>query len=166
MREKARSRSPSRTRLEPTVFVVRGTALGFIVIGLLGFIPVVTTDLAGLTMAGPGSTAMLFGVFQISVVHNVVHLLYGVFGLALASPPRAAVVFLVGGGAGYFMIWLYGSLVDLTTAANIFPLNTADNWLHLFLAIGMTGAGLAFGRAERSRGQADAAPVPAMTHRT
>ncbi|MCW3156806.1 DUF4383 domain-containing protein [Micropruina sp. KQZ13P-5] len=33
---------------------------------------------------------MLVGLFQVSVLHNVVHLLFGVAGIALAGPRPAA----------------------------------------------------------------------------
>ena len=40
------------------------------------------------------------------------------------------------------MLWLYGLVVDQSSGANFIPLNGADNWLHLFLGIGMIALGL------------------------
>ncbi|WP_329812755.1 DUF4383 domain-containing protein, partial [Streptomyces sp. GSL17-113] len=54
----------------------------FLVVGILGFIPGVTTDYGTMQFAGHESQAMLFGVFQVSILHNIVHLLFGVVGLA------------------------------------------------------------------------------------
>jgi hypothetical protein len=48
------------------------------------------------------------------------------------------------------VLWLYGLLIDTDSAANFVPLNTADNWLHLILAIGMIGLGVAL-RRNRAR---------------
>src|SRR4051812_49954328 len=59
----------------------------FLVVGLAGFIPGLTTNYSELSFAGHGSGALLLGVFQVSVLHNLVHLLYGVAGLAVAQSP-------------------------------------------------------------------------------
>lgn len=42
----------------------------------------------------------------------------------------------------YAVLWLYGLLIDHDTGANFVPLNDADNWLHLGLAVGMVALGL------------------------
>jgi hypothetical protein len=38
-------------------------------------------------------------------------------------------------------------VIDHGSAANFVPLNSADNWLHLALAIGMIGLGVLLARA-------------------
>jgi hypothetical protein len=81
-------------------------------------------------------------VFHVSVLHNLVHLLFGVAGLALARTPGGARAYLVGGGAVYLVLWLYGLLVDDGSAADFVPLNAADDWLHLGLGLGMVALGL------------------------
>lgn len=109
--------------------------------GVLGFIPGVTTNYSQLGAAGPASEAMLLGVFQVSILHNLVHLLFGVAGLALARSAVAARNYLLWGGAVYLVLWIYGLLIGPETAANFVPLNSADNWLHLVLGIGMIALG-------------------------
>jgi Domain of unknown function (DUF4383) len=99
-----------------------------------------------MSFAGHHSGAMLLGVFQVSALHNIVHLLFGIAGLALARTVAGARNFLIYGGAVYALLWLYGVLIDPTSAANFVPVNMADNWLHLALAVGMTGLGVLFGR--------------------
>jgi hypothetical protein len=126
-------------------------AVVFLVVGIAGFIPGLTTEYDGMTFAGHESTAMLMGVFHVSILHNIVHLLFGIVGLALARTPSGARNFLIGGGVVYAVLWLYGLLIDHDSAANFVPLNTADNWLHLILAIGMIGLGVALGRAPATR---------------
>ena len=44
------------------------------------------------------------------------------------------------------MLWLYGLLIPHDGPANFVPVNTADNWLHLVLAIGMISLGVLLGR--------------------
>ena len=113
----------------------------FLLVGILGFVPGVTTNDDDLELAGHHSGAKLLGVFEVSVLHNVVHLLFGVAGLLLSRRSRTAATYLLGGGLVYFVLWLYGVLVDHDSQANFVPLNSADNWLHLVLAIGMTALG-------------------------
>lgn len=118
----------------------------FLLVGILGFIPGITTNYDALTFAGHHSEAKLLGLFNVSGLHNVVHLLFGVLGLALARTFTGARNFLVGGGIVYALLFVYGLVIDHHSAANFIPVNTADNWLHLGLAVGMIGLGLALGR--------------------
>ena len=118
----------------------------FLLVGVLGFIPGVTTDYGDMQFAGHESGAELFGLFQVSVLHNIVHLLFGVAGLALARRADTARLFLIGGGAIYLVLWLYGLIIGHGSDANFVPLNDADNWLHLVLGVGMIALGLLFAR--------------------
>ncbi|MEV5496647.1 DUF4383 domain-containing protein [Nonomuraea fuscirosea] len=114
----------------------------FLLVGVLGFVPGVTSDVDDLQFAGHQSGALLLGVFQVSILHNIVHLLFGVAGVVLARSWSGARNFLIGGGVVYLLLWIYGMLVGHDTAANFVPVNTADNWLHLVLGIGMVALGL------------------------
>jgi hypothetical protein len=121
-----------------------GLAVGiaFLVVGILGFVPGITSNYDSLGGAGHGSDAMLLGLFQVSVLHNVVHLLFGVAGIALSRRADSARGYLLGGGVIYLLLWVYGMLVDHDSSANFVPVNTADNWLHLLLGLGMVVLGL------------------------
>ena len=114
----------------------------FLVVGIAGFVPGLTTNYDELTFAGHESGALLLGVFQVSILHNIVHLLFGVAGLAMARTLSGARAFLIGGGVVYLVLWLYGLFIDHGSDANFVPFNTADNWLHLFLGIGMIALGV------------------------
>ncbi|WIA98732.1 DUF4383 domain-containing protein [Curtobacterium sp. MCBA15_012] len=121
----------------------------FLLVGIAGFVPGLTSgDLAG---AGHGSMAMLLGIFQVSVLHNVVHLLFGVVGLLAANRASGSRMYLVIGGIVYFVLWIYGLFTaGHSTGANFVPLNNADNWLHLVLAVGMVALGIVFPRGRRT----------------
>ncbi|MEU5906884.1 DUF4383 domain-containing protein [Micromonospora sp. NPDC047527] len=135
---------------KPPVRRAAGTvAVLFLLIAVLGFVPGITSGTADLRFAGHGSDAYLFGVFQVSVLHNLVHLLFGLAGLTLARTIIGARAFLVGGGAVYLVLWLYGLAVDHDTGANVLPVNDADDWLHLGLGVGMLALGVLAGRARR-----------------
>ncbi|MGR4879890.1 DUF4383 domain-containing protein [Streptomyces sp. LARHCF249] len=118
----------------------------FLVVGVLGMIPGPTTGYDAMTFAGHDSGAELFGLFQVSVLHNIVHLVFGLAGIALSRAPSTARTFLIGGGAIYLVLWLYGLLVDRDTDANFIPVNTPDNWLHFGLGLAMVVLGLLLGR--------------------
>ena len=126
-------------------------AVVFLLVGILGFIPGATTEYDGMTFAGHESTAMLLGIFHVSILHNIVHLLFGVVGLVMARTAAGATSFLIGGGVVYLVLWIYGLVIDHDSAANFVPLNGADNWLHLILAIGMIGLGVVLRRASATR---------------
>src|SRR4051794_37837332 len=119
----------------------------FLAVGVLGFIPGITTHYGDLSFAGDGSSAKLLGVFQVSVLHNIVHVLYGLAGLALARTWEGARTFLIGGGAVYLLLWVLG----LVGAADWVPTNTADDWLHFVLGIGMVGLGFVTTRDRPAR---------------
>lgn len=125
---------------------LRNTSMGigavFLLVGVLGFIPGITTNYGAMSFAGPESGAMLLGIFQVSVLHNIVHLLFGAAGIAMARTGRMARWFLIGGGVVYLLLWIYGLVIDMSTAANFVPFNSADNWLHLVLGVAMIGLGL------------------------
>ena len=113
------------------------TGLLFLVVGIAGFIPGLTSNYDSMEFAGHHSEAMLLDTFQVSVLHNAVHLLFGIAGLALASRVSGARNFLRWGGVIYLLLWLYGLFVESDSAANFVPLNDANNWLHLILGLGM-----------------------------
>jgi Domain of unknown function (DUF4383) len=119
----------------------------FLVVGVLGFVPGITTHYGDLSFAGHGSGAKLLGIFQVSILHNIVHLLFGVVGLVLAKTADGARTFLVGGGAVYLVLWIVG----LVGAADWIPANTADNWLHFALGAGMIGLGVVASRGAERR---------------
>lgn len=121
----------------------------FLVVGVLGFIPGITTPYDGMEAAGHESRAELLGIFQVSILHNVVHLLFGVAGIALARTASSGRAFLIGGGAIYLVLWLYGLLIDKSSQANFVPLNTADDWLHFVLGAAMVALGVILGRRTR-----------------
>jgi hypothetical protein len=123
----------------------------FLLVGVLGFIPGITSDYDTMTFAGHDSDAKLLGIFEVSVLHNIVHLLFGVVGLALARTWNGARSYLIGGGVIYLVLWLYGLVVGEDSTANFVPVNNADNWLHLVLAVGMIALGLGLGRSAVAR---------------
>ena len=126
--------------------VARLVGIVFLLVGIAGFIPGVTTNLyEGLEFAGNDGTAELLGIFQVSVLHNIVHGLFGLAGLALAATPSGARTYLIGGGAIYLALFAIGVI----GGGDWIPVNDADNWLHLLLGAGMIGLGVLTTRESR-----------------
>lgn len=121
----------------------------FLLVGILGFVPGVTTDYDAMKFAAHDSGSELLGIFQVSVLHNIVHLLFGVAGIMMARTVPGARAFLLGGGVIYLALWIYGLVIDLDSDANFVPVNTADNWLHLALGAVMIVLGVLLGRGLR-----------------
>ena len=108
----------------------------FLLVGILGFVPGITTNLyGGLDFAGDGSTAELLGIFQVSVLHNIVHLLFAV-GILMAATHAGAVKFLLFGGLAYAAVFLLGVI----GAGDWIPVNSADNVLHVVLTGALLGS--------------------------
>ena len=137
------STTGSRTLSQTAALLVAAT---FVLVGLLGFVPGITTNFDELAFASNDSKAELLGIFQVSVLHNIVHLLFGIVGIAMARSAAGAKTYLIGGGAIYIVLFLYGLVIDLGSSANFVPVNTADNYLHLVLGVAMIGLGVVLGK--------------------
>jgi hypothetical protein len=120
----------------------------FLLVGILGFIPGITTDYDGMEFAGHESAAELFGIFQVSILHNLVHVAFGVAGLLMARTWNLARSYLIGGGIIYLVLWVYGLVVDRDSDGNFVPVNSADDWLHFVLGAGMVGLGIVLPRVD------------------
>lgn len=132
----------------------------FLIAGVLGFVPGLTSNLDALKVYGPESEAALFGVFEISVVANLFHIVMGVGGLLLASTYRRSRAYLLLGGLVILGLWVYGILVHHESPANLLPVNNADNWLHLGLGASMVILALTLAGARVPTGAAGEVLLP------
>lgn len=123
----------------------------FLLVGFLGFVPGITTDYSTMEFAGHESDAKLLGLFEVSVLHNIIHLLFGVAGLAMARTWDGARTYLIGGGLVYLVLWIYGLVIDNESAANFVPVNDADNWLHFVLGVAMIALGVLLSKRDRDK---------------
>lgn len=143
--------STTWTHLPPVRLVAAAVGAVFLLVGILGFVPGITTGYDQLGFAGHMSGALLLGVFAVSVLHNLVHAAFGVAGLLLARTVAGARGFLIYGGLVYLVLWVYGLVIDHGGDANFVPVNAADNWLHLALGVAMVALGVVLGRAPARR---------------
>jgi hypothetical protein len=119
----------------------------FLAVGILGFIPGITTHYGDLSFAGDNSDSKLLGIFQVSVLHNIIHLLFGVAGLWAARTFDSSRIYMIGGGIIYLALFVIG----LFDGLNWVPANNADDWLHLGLGVAMVGIGYVLGKEQVSR---------------
>jgi hypothetical protein len=137
----------TRTNVQKASMVVGAV---FLLVGILGFVPGITGNYEQLGFAGHHSEAMLLGLFQVSALHNIVHLLFGIAGIAMARTATGARSFLLYGGIIYLVLFIYGLVVPQDSDGNFVPLNGFDNILHLLLGVGMVALALVLtkGRAK------------------
>jgi hypothetical protein len=120
-----------------TLAQVYALTLGVVLVavGVLGFI--VEPSFA----IGDSARRGTLIAFDINGWHNVVHVLSGVVGIALAGTAAKARLFCIGYGVVYTLVAILGFVVgDGGLLLSIIPINTADNLLHL--AIALTGIGI------------------------
>jgi hypothetical protein len=129
----------ARTNVQKASMVVGAV---FLLVGILGFVPGITANHDQLGLAGHHSEALLLGLFQVSVLHNIVHLLFGAAGIALARSAAGARSFLLYGGVIYLVLFVYGLVIPQDSVGNFVPLNGFDNILHLLLGVGMIALAL------------------------
>jgi hypothetical protein len=112
----------------------------FLAAGVLGFIPGITTNVGDMKFAGNDSPSELLGLFQVSILHNIVHLLFGIAGIALSRTWENARTYLLASGVIYVVLFVYGILVSSGSDVNFVPINGADDVLHAVLAVVLLGA--------------------------
>ena len=143
MRQATTGYRASATYGERTAAQWAALTLGVVLllVGIAGFIPGITQDYDELSFTGHDGASLL-GLFEVNVLHNIVHLAFGVAGIAAATTYGASLTYLFGGGVIYLALWVYGMFVDTESDWNFAALNTADNWLHFGLSIALFGLGL------------------------
>lgn len=115
--------------------ITLGLGIFYVAIGILGFIPGITSD------------GMLLGIFAVNALHNIAHLVLGAVLIWGSMSPAMASV-------NKAMTIVFGALVIASFIAPIveqLPLNPPDTVLHLASAAITAYLGFFAGTAERSR---------------
>jgi hypothetical protein len=111
----------------------------FLVVGILGFVPGITQmhemDDPNLTVHGPGH-GYLLGLFHVNVLHNLVHIVFGVLGIMMSRANKgreyARVV-----AISYGLLAILGLIpaMKLQYTFGLIPIEGNDVWLHALIAI-------------------------------
>jgi hypothetical protein len=99
----------------------------------------------------------VFGLLAVNGWHNVVHILLGLLGLALAGSNESARFYCLLSGVLYLVLTVWGfAVVDdgFGDLIGLVPVNNEDNVLHLIL--GLTGFAAAFATPSGTRKEAPA----------
>ena len=120
----------------------------YLLVGILGFIPLLLTDTdLGRVLWGP-SGGFLIGLFAVNWLHNLAHLLIGAAGLATFRNPVGARSYALVIGVAYTALFLLGLVArEIGTLGGLLPLNVWDDILHLLTALLAFGAYFASRRA-------------------
>ncbi len=124
--------------------------LAFTLVGVLGFVPGITQPHDNPNVALDAGLGTLFGLFPVNYLHNVIHLVFGLWALSLARQTvsdsarrgyakTVAVVYLV--------LALMGIFPFLNTTFGLVPIYGHDIWLHAILGLGAAYFGFAYGRS-------------------
>ncbi len=109
-----------------------------VLVGILGFLVEPSFGI------GDDAERGILIAFDINGWHNVVHLLSGIIGLAMAGSAASARMFAIGYGVVYVLVTILGFIVgDGGLLLSIIPINTADNLLHIAIAASGIAVGLA-----------------------
>lgn len=110
--------------------------IGFALFGILGFVPGITRMLGDdprLVVEGPGH-GYLLGLFHVNVLHNLVHLAFGVMGIAMARRTDSAVLYARIVAVSYALLVVMGLIPVLKYTFGLIPIHGNDVWLHILLA--------------------------------
>ncbi len=132
-------------------------ALGIVytLVGLLGFLPGITQPppANAPTLAVDAGYGFLLGLFPINVLHNIVHLLIGVLGIAASRRLAGARQYARGLAIVYGLLAIMGLIPGLDRTFGLIPLFGHDVWLHALTALASAYFGFmapeATARAER-----------------
>ena len=104
----------------------------FILVAIVGFIAP-----GGMAMqpTDPATAAKVFGMFPVNLVHNIAHLVFGIWGLAASRSWGGSKQFFVWGGTIYLVLTIGGFLSP--AGFGVLPLGGSDIGLHCVLAIVM-----------------------------
>jgi hypothetical protein len=120
----------------------------FLLVGILGLIAP-----GGMQMGADPAPATVLGLFPVNLLHNIVHLLFGVWGLVASRSFAGAKTYATVGGVIYIVLACL-AFVSPTTFGLI-PIGGNDIWLHAALGIVLA----VFGFTAK---EAPAAPARAM----
>ena len=115
--------------------VARVFGFVFLLIAALGFLA------SGMSMeADPALAPRILGLFPVNVVHNAVHLLFGVWGLAASRTVSGAALFAKGAGAIYMVLAILGFIMP--TTFGLIPIGGHVIWLHALIGVVLLTVGL------------------------
>jgi hypothetical protein len=106
----------------------------FLLVGILGLV-----SSGGMEMGADPAPAMVLGMFGVNLLHNIVHLLFGVWGLVASRSFAGAKMYAQTAGVIYIVLAVLGFVAP--TTFGLIPIGGNDIWLHAVLGIVLAGVG-------------------------
>jgi hypothetical protein len=95
----------------------------FVLVGVLGFVPAAMSD------------GMLLGLFPVNTVHNIVHILLGLWGLLAGGTATGAIGYFKALTVIYGLLAVLGLIPATQDLFGLAPIHGNDVWLHGVLAL-------------------------------
>ena len=104
----------------------------FILVGILGFVPGINdhshADMPPITV--DSFYGRLLGLFPVNLIHNIVHLAVGAWGVMSSGSVSAARMFGKGLAILYGLLTILGLIAGFNTLFGLAPIFGHDVWLH------------------------------------
>ena len=119
----------------------------FLLVGVMGFIPAfvqpATGDMHHVTVHA--NHGYLLGIFPVNLLHNIVHLLFGVWGIAAYFSFAGSRVYARCVAVIYALLAIMGLIAagNLNTTFGLIPIHGNDVWLHAVVALAAAYFGFA-----------------------
>jgi len=111
--------------------------IAYLAIGLLGFFPAMRTapPPAAPPLGVDAGYGYLLGLFPVNVLHNIVHLAIGLWGVLAYRSAGGAVGFARALAVIYGLLAIMGLIPGLNTTLGLVPIFGHDIWLHALTAV-------------------------------
>ena len=109
-----------------------GIGVIYLLVGIIGFIPALytTPPASAPTLHLTAGYGYLFGLFPVNALHDVVHILIGIAGIAASVRVASARYYSQFLFLAYGLLTVMGFLPQLDTLFGWMPIFTSDTWLH------------------------------------
>ncbi len=108
----------------------------YMLVGILGFIPGLTShhaDMPDITI--DSFYGKLMGLFPVNILHNIVHMAIGAWGILASRSVGAARFFGKGLAIIYGLLAILGLIPGANTMFGLVPIYGHDVWLHALSAL-------------------------------
>jgi hypothetical protein len=111
----------------------------YLLVGIMGFIPGINDmahpGMAEHDLAVEAQYGFLMGLFPVNILHNLVHLAIGAWGILSYRSFRGARSYALGLGILYLLLAVMGLIPGLNTTFGLIPIFGNDVWLHAGTAV-------------------------------
>jgi hypothetical protein len=107
----------------------------FVIVGVAGFIPGLTPAHVHPDLRVQAASGMELGLFPVNVLHDIIHIAFGVWGIVAASSFDAARAYARVVAIAYALLTVLGLIPATNTTFGLVPIYGHDIWLHALLAL-------------------------------